>query len=107
MATAQYSWNLVAYEQHGKLWIKWSTDAPFRAQQGQICVYDGVSFPSNPQDNRAAWNWDNNNTPWDTGQTWGKNWCCAYIAQASPNGPYAYSVQLTTTGATPESRRSE
>jgi hypothetical protein len=109
MATSTYNWNLTAYEQHGNLYLSWNTSAPFRAQQGQICVYSSTSWPSNPQDNRAAWTWDNlPNTPWDTGQKWGNDWYCAYIAQASPNGPYEYNVQLITSGQSkPDSRRSE
>ena len=109
MATSTYTWSLIAYEQHGTLWLQWSTDAPFRAQQGQISVYESTAWPANPQDTRKAWTWDDlSNTPWNTGLAWGNNWYCAYIAQASPNGPYKYNVQLITTGQSkPDSRRSE
>lgn len=100
MATGTYTWSLSAYQKHGNLWIKWSTNAPFRAQQGQISLYKTSSWPSNPQDNRQAWSWDDqNNHDWDTGQPWGSDWYCAWIAQRSPNGPYAYAVQLVTTGS--------
>jgi hypothetical protein len=109
MATATYTWTLTAYEQQGMLWLQWSTNAPFRAQQGQISIYNGTSWPTNPQDDRKAWTWDNiPNTPWNTGQIWGQDWHCAYIAQASPNGPYEYNVQLITTGGSnSDSKRSE
>jgi hypothetical protein len=108
MATAQYTWNLVAYEQQGKLWLEWSTTAPFRAQQGQIMVYKGTSFPQNPQDGVETWTWDDSQSPWNTEQAWGNDWYCAYIAQASPNGPYVYNVKLITTGASkPEVKRVE
>jgi hypothetical protein len=109
MATASYSWTLTAKQQHGNLWLQWSTDAPFRAQQGQISVYSGTAFPSNPQDDRKAWSWDDaNKSPWDTGLPWGSDWYCAWIAQASPNGPYKYVVTLITTGASqPDSTTSE
>jgi hypothetical protein len=100
MATSTYTWTLTAFQQHGNLWLKWSTTAPFRAQQGQISVYNGINWPSNPQDNRKAWTWDDyGNSPWDTNLPWGADWYCAWIAQASPNGPYVYVVQLVTTGA--------
>ena len=94
---ASYTWYLNAYQLHGNLWLSWSTTAPFRAQQGQIMVYSTPSFPSNPQDNVKAWQWDNvNSGGWDTGQPWGSDWYCAWNAQKSPNGPYAYAVQLIT-----------
>jgi hypothetical protein len=100
MATSTYTWTLTAFQQHGNLWLKWSTDAPFRAQQGQISVYKGTGWPSNPQDNRKTWTWDNyDNSPWDTTLPWGSDWYCAWIAQASPNESYVYVVQLVTTGA--------
>ena len=97
--TAQYQWVLEAYQQQGTLWLKWSTTAPFRAQQGQISVYQGEFFPSNPQDNRSKWSWDNENgggSGWNTGLPWGTGWHMAWIAQRSPNGPYTYVVHLVT-----------
>jgi len=97
--SAQYVWTLTAYQQQGNLWLRWSTQAPFRAQQGQISLYKGTSFPSNPQDDRKKWSWDNENgggTGWNTGETWGSGWYAAWIAQASPNGPYKYVVQVVT-----------
>src|SRR2546429_525173 len=100
MAQATYNWTLTAYQERGNLYLQWSTTAPFRAQQGQISVYKGSSWPSNPQDDREAWTWDDfKNTPWNTGLRWGSDWYCAYIAEASPNGPYVYNVRLITTGA--------
>ncbi len=108
MAVSTYSWTLNAFQQHGTLWLQWGTGAPFRAQQGQITVYNGTFFPSNPQSDVKSWNWDNyTNSPWNTGLPWGSDWYCAYIAQASPNGPYVYNVQLITTGkSAPESTES-
>lgn len=97
--SANYFWALNAYQLQGTLWLSWSTNAPFRAQQGQIHVYNGQSFPSNPQDATKAWSWDNENgggSGWNTGLPWGSGWYCAWIAQKSPNGPYAYAVQLIT-----------
>ena len=92
-----YTWTLTAYQNQGKLWLRWHTDAPFRAQQGQISVYNGNFFPSKPQDDRKVWSWDNEHTGgWDTGLPWGSGWYCAWIAEASPNGPYKYAVQLVT-----------
>jgi hypothetical protein len=100
--SAQYTWTLTAYQQQGKLWLKWNTNAPFRAQQGQISVYKGSSFPSNPQDGRKTWSWDNENgggSGWNTGEVWGSGWYVAWIAEASPNGPYKYVVQAVTVAA--------
>ncbi|MFA8434298.1 MAG: hypothetical protein ACEPOZ_07255 [Marinifilaceae bacterium] len=98
MAQAFFQWNLEAYEKQGNLWLRWNTDAPFRAQQGQIHVYSTDYFPSEPTDKTERWSWDNeNNYDWDTGLRWGTDWHCAYIAQRSPNGPYAYLIQLITT----------
>ena len=97
MASANFTWNLEAFEQKGNLWLKWSQTAPFRAQQGQIHVYKN-GFPSDPTKDTAAWSWDNEHQPsWDTGLRWGTDWHCAYIAEASPNGPYRYFIQLITT----------
>jgi hypothetical protein len=96
---ASFTWQLTAYELHGNLWLKWNTTAPFGAQQGQIEVYSGTSFPSSPQTNAVAGQWDNiDGSGWDTGQSWGTGWCCAWIAEASPNGPYVYVTQLITDG---------
>jgi hypothetical protein len=93
---ATFSWKLGAYEYHGNLWLSWVTQAPFRAQQGQIRVYND-GFPNNPQDDSATWTWDNDNAGgWDTGLRWGIGWNCAWIAERSPNGPYDYVVKLTT-----------
>lgn len=108
MATGTFTWTLSAFEQQGKLCLDWGTNAPFRAQQGQVIVYNGTSFPENPQENVNQWAWDNNPHPWNTGLTWGSDWYCAYIAQESPNGPYTYFVTLITTGGSnPDSRVSE
>lgn len=97
MSQAVYTWDLIAFEQQGNLWLKWSTNSPFRAQQGQIHVYKGTSFPSDPTKDTAAWSWDNEHQPsWNTGLKWGTGWRCAYIAEASPNGPYVYFIQMVT-----------
>ncbi|MEP0266873.1 hypothetical protein [Dokdonia sp.] len=98
--TNQYEWTLEAYENQGNLWLKWTTDAPFRAQQGQLHVYSGNDFPSNPQDETKAWKWDTDkNNPWDTGQRWGTGWHCAWIAEKPSNGPYTYVVKIITDSA--------
>ncbi|MCG8472468.1 MAG: hypothetical protein MI742_11490 [Desulfobacterales bacterium] len=98
----QYEWTLEAYEQQGNLWIRWTTNAPFRPKQGQIHVYNNEVFPDNPQDQTKKWTWDNlNNTPWDTGLAWGSGWHCAYIAekyedQGGSNWSYRYLEQVVT-----------
>jgi len=96
-SSATYTWTLEAKQQQGYLWLSWSTNAPFRAQQGQISVYQSGAFPANPQDNRKEWRWDNETQPWNTGLPWGTGWYCAWIAERSPNGPYTYVVRLVTT----------
>lgn len=102
MSSNQYTWTLTAYQQQGHLWLKWSTNAPFRAQQGRITVYSGTNFPGDPTTNVKEWSWDNEHgggSGWDTGLPWGSNWYCAWIAERSPNGPYTYVTTLVTTGA--------
>ena len=99
--SASFQWTLTAYEEQGNLWLKWSTTAPFGAQQGQISVYNSSSFPSDPQKDRKAWSWDNEHgggSGWDTGLRYGSDWHCAWIAEKSPNGPYAYALKLVTKG---------
>ncbi|OHX10205.1 hypothetical protein BI347_20575 [Chromobacterium sphagni] len=92
-----YTWTLTAFQQQGTLWLQWHSTAPFRAQQGQIHVYAGTQFPSNPQDQTKAWKWDDaSNDPWNTDLPWGSKWFCAWIAQEPPNGPYKYVVQVVT-----------
>lgn len=99
MASSTFTWNLEAYESKGNLCLKWSTNAPFRAQQGQIHVYSGNGFPSDPTKDTKKWSWDNeNNRDWNTGLPWGTGWHIAYIAERSPNGPYTYFIQMITTG---------
>jgi hypothetical protein len=94
--SANYTWTLEAQQQQGYLWLSWRTNAPFRAQQGQISIYADQAFPSNPQANRKEWRWDGEAQPWNTGLPWGTGWYCAWIAQISPNGPYTYVARLCT-----------
>ena len=93
----QFQWTVKLFENLGMCWLQWSTNAPFRAQQGRVCLYAG-SFPSDPTA-AVAWTWDDINqpNPFNTGKPWGSGWCAAYIAQASPNGPYVYFVQTPVT----------
>jgi hypothetical protein len=95
--TAKLEWTLDAFEKQGNLWLRWSTNAPFRAQKGRVYVYKGA-FPANPTDNDKTWSWDNENKPeWDTKLPWGTGWNCAYIAEKPADGPYVYFIKLTTT----------
>ncbi|GLH82336.1 hypothetical protein SSBR45G_72450 [Bradyrhizobium sp. SSBR45G] len=99
-ASKSFPWTLTSYEEQGNLWLKWTTGAPFRAQQGQIAVYNN-GFPADPQKDRKAWSWDNEHgggSGWDTGLRYGSDWSCAWIAEKSPNGPYTYVVTLVTKG---------
>jgi hypothetical protein len=100
MATATFQWTLEPYESQGYLWLRWSTNAPFRAQMGQIHVYSSNYFPSNPQDDTRGWCWeDQHDHNWNTGLPWGTNWYCGYIAEKPSNGPYVYVVHTITTKA--------
>jgi hypothetical protein len=36
-----YSWKLTTFKHRNNLWVKWVTNAPFRAQKDKIQVYDG------------------------------------------------------------------
>lgn len=96
--TKSYSWTLEPYQNHGKLWLKWSTDAPFRAQQGQLRVYSGDHFPTDPTHDMQAWTWDTSSETniWNTRQNWGTGWYCAWIAEKPINGPYTYVIQAIT-----------
>jgi hypothetical protein len=97
MEKSNFTWQLEAYEKQGNLFLKWSTNAPFRAQQGRVYVYKS-GFPSKPTDNAKAWSWDNEHKPeWDTKLPWGTGWNCAYVAEEPSNGPYVYFIKLTTT----------
>ncbi len=92
-----YNWTLEAFEKQGNLFLKWSQDAPFRAQQGKIYVFSGDSF-SGPI---AAWQWDfrgdsQSFSPWDSGLRWGTGWYCAYVAEAPSNGSYTPLVEIIT-----------
>src|SRR5690349_3024955 len=78
----QFQWTIKLFENQGMCWIQWSTNAPFRAQQGKVCLYAG-SFPSDPTHSVVAWSWDSTDhpNPFNTGKPWGSGWCAAYIAQ--------------------------
>ncbi|MEM6719760.1 MAG: hypothetical protein AAF611_10615 [Bacteroidota bacterium] len=95
-AKKSYEWSMETYERQGNLFIEWSTNAPFRAQQDRIVVFEN-GFPRNAGDSSRAWTWaDSKNSPWNSGLTYGANWYCARIAQAEPNGPYVYVEQIIT-----------
>ncbi|MFY9826922.1 MAG: hypothetical protein WAM82_36550 [Thermoanaerobaculia bacterium] len=97
--TETYTWTVELFERQGKCWLGWSTNAPFRAQQGQIRFY-ADSFPSNPEERIVAWTWDDDVTwpnPFNTGKPWGSGWCAAWVAQKKPNGPYVYFVKTPVT----------
>ena len=94
--TGTYTWDLTLYEERGTCWIKWSTNSPFRARQGRVCLVEGF-FPSDPT-KATAWSWDNENGQnYNTKQLWGAGWCAAYIAEKSPNGPYTYLAKTAVT----------
>lgn len=105
MSKSEFSWELTAQESHGKLVLRWNSNAPFRAQQGQIFVYNVRKFPEFPANRDLAfWCWDtdgndvgNGYKEINTNLVWGTGYYCARGAQASPNGPYQQSFcQLVT-----------
>lgn len=90
-----FTWTLRLYELRGICHLKWSADAPFRAQQGRVCLYKN-KFPANPTDDVVAWSWDDSpNNPFDTGQLWGSGWCAAYVAEL--NGTVVYICKTSVT----------
>jgi hypothetical protein len=97
-AQASFQWSLKLYEHQGRCFLAWNTNSPFRAQQGQVVLYSN-GFPQNPSEGIIAWTWDSNPMPFDTGHIWGSGWCAAYVALASPNGPYVYFVKTPVTGS--------
>jgi hypothetical protein len=92
-----WEWTLEAYQERGYLFFRWGQNAPFRAQQGQIRVYEN-SFPANPNDRIRAWQWDDQTQPWNTGLPWGSGWYCARVASVgNPNdNNYRYFLKLVT-----------
>ncbi len=100
--TSEYMWRLEAYEQHGKLWLKYYSDAPFNLQRGQLKVYKDDNFPKNPQDPReiAASLWAHGTNPVNTSLDWGTGWYCAWVAESPKIGggdpTNIYVVQLVT-----------
>ncbi len=76
-----YTWKLETYDQQGQLFIRFGTDAPFRLHQGKIVVYNKTEFPLDPNADVKTYEWDENNSPWDTGLPSGKGWHYAWIAE--------------------------
>lgn len=101
IATARFTWTLRALNKNGILHVESGTGAPFRAQQGQIHVYSAQhGFPADPDRRQTqAWAWDNDARQWNTGLAWAPGLCIAWVAEKSPNGPYAPLLKLVTTGA--------
>jgi hypothetical protein len=93
-----YKWTVKLYEERGLCMLGWGTNAPFRAQQGKVCLYEG-SFPGNPE-SAASWQWDDQPPPFATGKLWGTGWCAAQIAQKPSNGPYIYATQTPISALT-------
>jgi hypothetical protein len=89
-----FTWSIQLFEQRGTCWISWSTNAPFRASGGKVCLYPG-SFPPDPQ-NATTWQWDDQPSPFDTKQPWGAGWCAARIAQQGVGANYAYVYFVQT-----------
>lgn len=91
------TWLLRAGNADTKMLLEGDTDAPFRAQQGQLHVYKtGSMFPTDPAGHAEKWHWDNESHPWDTGLKWSAGRHIAWVAEKSPNGPYVLFVKQTT-----------
>lgn len=93
-----YPWELTLYENQGKLCVKWTTDAPFRAQQDKCYIY-ADSFPNKPGDRAPKWQcWINPLTgSLQTDLLWGSNWYGAIVAEEPPNEAYTYVVKAGPT----------
>jgi hypothetical protein len=91
---ANYTWKLRIGD-NGNLLLEGDTDAPFRAQQGQLHVYSlGSTFPSNPDGKAEKWKWDNEAHPWHVGVKWSDGRNVAWVAQQPPNGPNARFLKV-------------
>jgi hypothetical protein len=93
---ATYTWKLRIGDDQGKLVLEGDTDAPFRAQKGQLHVYpQGSTFPSNPDGKAEKWKWDNEAHPWHVGVPYDRGRNVAWVAQQSPNGPNTLFLKAT------------
>ena len=93
---AKFTWKLRIGDDNGKLILEGDTDAPFRAQQGQLHVYPlGSTFPSNPDGKAEKWTWDNEAHPWHVGVTYRPGRNVAWVAQQPPNGPNTFFLKTT------------
>ncbi len=93
---AKFTWKLRIGDDNGKLILEGDTDAPFRAQQGQLHVYPlGSTFPSNPDGKAEKWKWDNEAHPWHVGVTYSPGRNVAWVAQQPPNGPNTFFLKTT------------
>jgi len=94
--SAVYTWMLTLTDYAGRCCLQWSTNAPFRPQQGRICLY-ARTFPADPEAARV-WCWDNEyRHHFVTDEAWGPDWCAGWIAQTAPNGPYVYLARTPLT----------
>jgi hypothetical protein len=89
-----YTWTINLYEYQGKCYIAWKTTAPFRAQQGKVALYSGPP-PSDPT-RYVTFQWDDQPSPYNTGQPWGAGWSAAWIGQQGTSAGYAYTYVCTT-----------
>jgi len=94
---AAYTWKLRSgHDDNGTLFLEGDTDAPFRAQQGQLHVYrPGEPMPIDPDGKAEVWKWDNEAHVWDTGIQLASGRHVAWVAQESPNGPNTLFVTQT------------
>jgi hypothetical protein len=93
---AKFTWKLRIGDDQGKLVLEGDTDAPFRAQQGQLHVYKlGSTFPSNPDGKAEKWKWDNEAHPWHVGVAHSRGRNVGWVAQQSPNRPNTLFLKAT------------
>jgi hypothetical protein len=96
-AQKTFTWTLRSGSGATKMLLEGVSDAPFRAQQGQLHVYKANSqFPANPDGHAEQWKWDNESHPWNTDLTWTAGRRVAWVAEKSPNGPQVLFVKHTT-----------
>jgi hypothetical protein len=87
---ATYTWKLRIGNDDGNLFLEGDTDAPFRAQQGQLHVY-----PADPAGKAEKSKWDNEAHPWRVGVPWNRGRNVAWVAQQGPHGPNTPFLKVT------------
>ncbi|POF32234.1 hypothetical protein [Roseibium marinum] len=91
-ASGQWTWSVTLTDFGGNCLISWSSNAPFRAQESKVQLFE---FPSGDV---VAETWATEQSgSWDTGKPYGQGWGARYIAQIGPTGSkHTYQTVLQT-----------